>query len=152
MALNFSSYSGEAKTGGAKIDSAAIQSSAITLGKVASGAVSGSNLTLSYHFAVLTASTNGTYAVNPFVSATAATAGTITGFFLASASGNAGGTFGLWGTTAGTIAVISNSNTFGAVVGTGVLNAQVLSTDTVRITGTAAVGTATAFVTFMSVN
>lgn len=108
----------------------------------------GSNTSVGIFYGNLCVTSSGTTAANVFGSATAPTAGTITGFFT-SAGGTTAGTVTLYGTTAGTLAVIAYGTTVGLITGTGVISGAVVAGDTVTVTGSTA-GTSVCYVTFQT--
>lgn len=137
MALDINNY-----------DTALQQGATIQTKNYAASSVTGVKTSLTQFYTTIAVGTTGPTAVNVFGSATAPTAGTITGFWTVAATTTLG-TFTLFGTTAGTIATIVSSTTIGAAVGTTVLNAAVAAGDTVTVKGIGS-GTATAFVTFQT--
>lgn len=161
MALNFRDYENalkygaklvEADYGALSVGSAALQASAVITSNILAGAVTGAKTSLNKYYATVVATSNTGNglpggATSIFAGA-APTQGTITGFYIASAGVN--GSAVLWGTTAGTIAVIAIGTTIGTVTGTAILNAAVASGDTVTINTSLASGSFTGYVTFQA--
>ncbi len=147
MALDFRNYSAPIMEG------ALIHGTA-----VATGNITGAHLTLTKSYVTIVATTNGPGPVNVFGSATAPVNGTIVGVIVANATTSLA-TLIMNGTTAGSITgaiSVGTQSINGAAIAsltttTGVLNAAVVAGDTVTINGGAA-GTATAYISFISVN
>lgn len=110
----------------------------------------GKDMSVGFQYGSFAIGSQGATALSVFQpTATAPTAGTITGFFVSQAG--AAGSAVVFGTTAGTIAIISYGTTVGTFTGTAILNAAVVAGDTVSVynTGTG-MGTATFYVNFQT--
>lgn len=120
----------------------------LTTANFANSGVTGVKTSLTKFYGVIAVPV-GTPTINVFGSATAPTSGTITGFYVASASTTAGST-ALMTTTAGTIATILYGTQVGYMVGTTVINAAFAAGDTVILSAASGAGSGTAYITFVT--
>ena len=139
MALDFENY-----------DSAIMYGATVNGDNLTAATVPGSAMTFKSHYLVIATSTTGPTAVSVFGSGnTAGTNGSITGFFAVMGGSGSSGSAALWGTTAGTIAIIgfqSGTNAYiGYTQGTGVLNAALVSGDTLQVSSLYNSGTFTCY-------
>lgn len=140
----------ETKLATNSVGSAALLANSVGSSELLASAVTGAKLSTVRNYVTIGVSVGGQPSgTNVFGQATAPVAGTITGLTYVSATTVTAGTFALFGTTAGTIAVCALGTAIGYVTGTGILNAAVAAGDTVTVaTGTQA--SITAYVTFVT--